>query len=236
MDAGQLYAQVRASILAVATGLSDDQLATHVPACPGWTVLDLLAHLSGLTADVLAGRVDGAGSDAWTGRQVEERRERALADVLAEWEEHAGPFLDLVTAIGAGATRIVADITIHRDDLREALGLPADVDDEAADTVFQGCIAAAGGRLDEAGVPALRLRAGTSEWTVGSGEPAATVAAPAYELFRGLAGRRSLLTMAAWDWDGEAAPYLPVLPLFPPPAETANRLGDADAAHSPTAT
>ena len=56
------------------------------PACPGWTVHDVVAHLSGAVDDALQGRMEGAPSPAWTARQVEARHDQSVAAILAEWE------------------------------------------------------------------------------------------------------------------------------------------------------
>jgi hypothetical protein len=40
----QLYGDSRASLLALVSGLDERGLATPVPACPGWRVLDVATH------------------------------------------------------------------------------------------------------------------------------------------------------------------------------------------------
>ena len=67
------------------------ELAATVPACPDWTVRDLLSHMVGLGADVLAGDEPDDHNSAWTQRQVEARRDRSAADLLAEWRGLAEP-------------------------------------------------------------------------------------------------------------------------------------------------
>ena len=56
--------------------LTDDDGERRTAACPEWRVKDVYAHLAGLCADVVEGRIDGAGIDEWTGRQVEARKDR----------------------------------------------------------------------------------------------------------------------------------------------------------------
>ena len=57
--------------------LDADALAATVPACPDWAVRDLLSHMVGLGADVLAGDEPDDHNSAWTQRQVEARRDRS---------------------------------------------------------------------------------------------------------------------------------------------------------------
>src|SRR3954453_15894833 len=63
-----------------------------VPACSGWRVRDVIAHLSGLATDIASGTLDGAATDAWTAAQVDARRDLSLDDLLAESDD-VGPRL-----------------------------------------------------------------------------------------------------------------------------------------------
>ena len=46
-------------------------LSAVVPACPEWSVRDLLGHLVGLTEDWVQGNLDGYGSNQWAQAQVD---------------------------------------------------------------------------------------------------------------------------------------------------------------------
>ena len=48
--------------------------ATPMPTCPGWTVKELFAHVSGVAADVLAGNIAEAGTEPWVAAQLDEPR------------------------------------------------------------------------------------------------------------------------------------------------------------------
>ncbi len=101
--------------------------ARSVPACPDWTVHDVVAHLSGVSDDVLAGNVADAGRPAWTQAQVQARHDMTLDALLDRWVAGAtrmGP-----AAAGAGAAQMTMDAITHEIDLRHALGAPLpDVD------------------------------------------------------------------------------------------------------------
>jgi len=48
-------------------GLLDEGHAdVAIPACPAWTVRDLIAHLAGLCEDWVVHRLDDYASEAWT--------------------------------------------------------------------------------------------------------------------------------------------------------------------------
>src|SRR6478735_1691502 len=83
-DWGRLYRDNVEALTALARDLRDDQLSTHVPATPAWTVHDVLAHLAGGPADALSGRMDGAPSPQWTARHVDERAAATVDELVAE--------------------------------------------------------------------------------------------------------------------------------------------------------
>jgi hypothetical protein len=53
-------------MVALGRTLDDAQADRVVPACPDWTVRDAYAHQAGVSADILAGRMDGVATDEWT--------------------------------------------------------------------------------------------------------------------------------------------------------------------------
>ena len=59
MELATLYAETRGRLLDLAASTDDERACTPVPALPGWTVKDAYAHLAGLCADMLDGRLDG---------------------------------------------------------------------------------------------------------------------------------------------------------------------------------
>lgn len=216
LDTGAVYSRQREDITQVLTGLAPGQELAPVPGCPGWRVRELVSHLAGLPADIAAGRVDGAGTDPWTAQQVEERRDRTLEQLLAEWAEHA-PFVEEhATSWGPSFQRIGYDITIHGDDLREALGEPLGATDDHG-SVLDGLLAGASGRITAAGLPALRVVTPTRDVVLGAGLPGVTLTlSDDGELGRAVGGRRSSAQLSALAWDGDGAAYLPLLPLFGP--------------------
>jgi uncharacterized protein (TIGR03083 family) len=53
------YQAIQGRLSAAVRSLSPAQLATPTPACPGWTVKDVVSHLAGNVDDALAGRLAG---------------------------------------------------------------------------------------------------------------------------------------------------------------------------------
>lgn len=193
------YRNARHRVGTLAATLDPAQLERRVPATPDWTVRDVLAHLVGLSADVANGRLDGVTSDEWTERHVAERRDRPLAELLAEWDR-AAPAVEADLA-GQRFTgpNAAADLICHESDLHEALGL-GPVDREHWDSPFLATMMLLlGSRLKGIAAVTVTDERGHS-WHCGSGETVAALRADGYELFRGMFSRRSRRQIAAWDW------------------------------------
>jgi uncharacterized protein (TIGR03083 family) len=209
VDVGVVYAGGRERLSALVGELDAAGAATPVPACPEWRVHDVLAHLTGVCADILAGRLDGVATEPWTTAQVDGRREVPLADVLAEWAEVAPPVEAMAKDFGSAGHQWVADLATHEHDVRGALGETGARDSEAV-TVGIGFLAEGFLReVAERGRPTLAIRAGERDWASAPGAPAATLTAPPFELLRATTGRRSLGQIRALGWDGDPEPWLP---------------------------
>ena len=208
-----------------------------VPACPGWSVKDVVAHVTGNCADVLIGNLAGVATPEWTAAQVEARREWKLGDVLAEWDEVGPKFAAMLDDFpGHYGRQSVADLCVHEHDLRGALGSPGERDSDTvalatdfAMTVVVGTCARV------AGLGPLEVRADTQRWIVGTGdavpgddeswwdavaadapppssekEPVGTLTAGTFELFRAITGRRSASQIRKLDWSIDPEPFLPL--------------------------
>ena len=222
MTPAELYADVRLRISDLVRGLPEDLVRTPVPGCPEWTVHDVVAHATGIVADVNAGNLDGAATEPWTCAQVDVRRDRPTDDVLDEWAREAATFEPRLNDAPKGLSRtLLIDLVTHEHDVRGALGTPGGTDGEPYAIARKGFAVGLAKLLDERGLPGLRLEA--PDWSFDAGaEPRVTVRAPhSYEFFRGLAGRRGLPQVLAWEWSADPEPYLPVLNHFGPVPEQA---------------
>jgi uncharacterized protein (TIGR03083 family) len=221
MDAADVYAAGRARVISLATGADPATLEDRVPTTPAWTGRELLAHLVGVPADVAAGRLDGAGSDAWSARQVAERSGRSVAELVEEWRSTAEGFDATLRAGPPGLTGALAtDVVQHELDLHGLLGTSAGESvAEGVDFGLNFMLGWLDRRVREPGLGALRLQAGSQEWTMGEGDVAAAVSTTPLELFRVVAGRRSAAQVRAFEWTGDPTPYLAVLSAFGPLAE-----------------
>lgn len=214
----EIYRAGRESVTRLVRGSSPVQLAMLVRGCPEWTVRDLVAHLTGVAADANAGRMAGAPGERWTQAQVMSRRHRSLGELLAEWEQEGTRLEQGLDGSRAGTT-LAGDAVIHDADLRETYALPSPLSEPAHWAVLETLVRLADRRFRAVGLPRLQVVADGDEWLLGEGPVAGAVRADLYELYRGLAGRRSFDAMAGWDWKVAPEPYLPHLPLFTPPPD-----------------
>lgn len=109
---------------------------------------------------------------------------------------------------------VAFDIWSHEQDIRAAVGLRGEREDERVNYLIGNALETFSRRFAEAGSPALRVLGSSVERVLGEGEPTATIHADDYELLRLLFGRRSLAQIERADWDGAAAPFVPHLHLF----------------------
>ncbi|GAA1558852.1 maleylpyruvate isomerase family mycothiol-dependent enzyme [Kribbella lupini] len=206
-----LYAAGRDRILAAARDFSPAELDRAVPACPDWTVHDLLAHLTGVATDFVQGNLDGAPFPPWTDRQVAPRRQLPASAVLAEWSASSVLLEQLITS-GTTSHPLVcnpyADASVHEADLRGAVGIPRPPREAYLATVEWMLDGAASG-------VAVHTPDGTY-WLESDG-PAAEVPVDSYELFRAVFGRRSAAQIRSWAWSSPeaAAVWSTELPMLP---------------------
>ena len=215
MSIGALYADGRGRISDLVSGLGKEA-AAPVPACPEWSVHDVVAHLTGVCADILGGNLDGVATDPWTAAQVEVRRHRTIDEVVAEWSELAPQVEAMADNFGPAGNQLVADLTTHEHDIRGALSRPGARQSEGVMVATEFVVASG---LDSAlrahELPPLEVRAGEQSWVVGGTEPSGRLEGPAFELMRALTGRRSRRQICALGWTVDPAPYLPAFQFGP---------------------
>jgi uncharacterized protein (TIGR03083 family) len=212
----EAYVEARERIAEMAIALSEEDLQAGVPACPGWTAKDLVSHLAGIATDTMSGVIENAGSEAYTSRQVDERKHKDIAAIVDEWRAaKLETILDgLHPAIAGG---IIGDLFTHEQDFRGAVGTPGGRDSTAFEIALDSYTRFFGRRIKEAGLPALEVKAGDRSWVAGKGDPVGTVSGEPFELLRGLTGRRTLDEVRALEWSTDPEPYLKVFSMYGQP-------------------
>ncbi|MGZ4691021.1 MAG: maleylpyruvate isomerase family mycothiol-dependent enzyme [Acidimicrobiia bacterium] len=214
VDYSTAYCALRGRVIELVTCATDDQLESYAPATPEWRVRDVLAHLVGVPADVLSGNLDGIATDEWTQAQVDARRDRAVAELVAEWEEH-GPVIDpMIPAFGPVAGQFIVDAITHEQDIRGALEEPGARESDSMAIGFTWVGSRVGDIRGGANAGALRVTTESGTHVFGDGEPTATCTTTQFEFLRASTGRRSVRQIETWDWDGDPRLDLLVLPIF----------------------
>lgn len=212
MDATEAYHQTRTRMATLFRTIDDPEVADRaVPTCPEWTVSDLAAHVTGVAVDVMAGRLDGVGTDPWTETQVTDRKGRSLGDLMDEWDA-AGEALETAFAGGTAPDQLVFDTVTHEHDLRTAIDRPDERDNPAIDVGLRFVrdtwpLVAAG-----LSVPPLRVVAGAMEMVVGD-DPETSLELSSFAALRSFTGRRSEAQIRALPWPAGVDPT-PWIPAF----------------------
>jgi uncharacterized protein (TIGR03083 family) len=208
-DLARMYRETRERLTALVAGLDEMDLGVPVPACPGWSVADVIGHLAAIPEDALAGRLTGPPSEEETAAQVARFRGRPMAQTLAGWTELAPRFEEVVAAFKVWPA--VIDVASHEQDIRGAVGRPGARDTEVIREMSGWLLA----RLS----PPVRLHVTVEDTQIQvgpDGEPVLGLTTTWYEAFRWRMGRRSRGQLAALDWSGDPASVLDHLVIFGP--------------------
>jgi uncharacterized protein (TIGR03083 family) len=219
-DYADEYAAARAGVRSFLAH-SDDAIAQLVvPSCPAWTVHDLCAHLVGVPAALVARDNPPRGDNQeWVDRQVAERADRDIAELLDEWDAVGPAFEGLMRKLPQAFGGLVYDAVAHEHDLRGALGRPGGRDGAGVVASVDLLMAMVARDLATVGPTpgTLRVRAGEREWVVGQGDPTVSLTTTPFEAMRLLGSRRSRNQILAAPWDGDIAPFLGALSHMPLP-------------------
>ena len=181
------YVALRARVIDLLRSTPESSGNIVVPCTPEWTVRQLTAHLVGVPEDVLAGRMEGVTTEAWTQAQVERFGHLALLD-LADLFEASAPKIDAIIHNFPQPiiSQFVMDAVTHEQDMRSALGVPGGRDSKAIEVGVGFFL-----NLFEANDPPLSAAledTSVSRWDV----------------LRSLTGRRTIEQMNSLGLDGEA--------------------------------
>lgn len=210
VDLAGLYRDTRTRLVGLISDLDDAALATSVPACPGWAVRDVVAHVVAVADDAVAGRIAGIPSDEHNAGQVARLADVGAGGLLELWAAAAARFEEIIDAFRIWPA--VIDVASHEQDIRGAIGQPGARD----------CAAIQLGTahlLTLLSVPVtLRVVLEDGEHLAGPGGGAAelTLSTSRFEAFRWRMGRRSRAQIAALRWSGDPAPVLDHLCFFGP--------------------
>jgi uncharacterized protein (TIGR03083 family) len=194
-DPGVHYRRSRLRLTALLADADTATWARPVPACPGWDVHAVVAHLVGIVEDALAGELDGTSPPGpeRTGRQVARHRDDDPAGLLTRWDELVGPFEAVIGQ--AGVWPAAFDAVSHEHDVRGALDRPGARDDALVRTAARMMIEG----LNGSAVVEADLGDGPVVTSSGTGATYRLRTTP-FEVFRFRLGRRTVDQVRALDW------------------------------------
>jgi len=131
-----------------------------VPACPGWPVRDVVAHLAGLCEDWVNHRLDGYASGSWTANHVARYPGCTCAVILQMWAHTMKAFADLGDdpEMSPPARWAFGDAVVHEADIRGSLSAGRDPRDAVLLGLEGAIMRWRKEVLRSSGVPTLRLR------------------------------------------------------------------------------
>src|SRR5579859_1439962 len=121
-ELGRLYRDTRQRLTGLIAGLDPAAYETAVPACPGWAVRDVLAHLTAIPEDAIAGRLAGIPDEEFTADQIARFADVPVAEMLDRWSAAGPQFEEVVQAFQIWPA--VIDVASHEQDIRGAIGQP----------------------------------------------------------------------------------------------------------------
>jgi uncharacterized protein (TIGR03083 family) len=206
VDPIEEWSKAQERVIALLEGATAEQVESHVPSCPDWTVRDLFSHMVGLGTDVVAGDEPDDHNETWTAKQVEARRDHTVAQLIEEWRETAEPLRAWMRENGP---RPLGDVIIHEQDLRGALGVPGGKDSGGVALIRDRFAPRVGGRLPEG--TTLGLVGRNWSWASDDGDPEqadVVLHADEFELHRASLARRSANQLRSWTTKGDVEPIL----------------------------
>jgi len=184
------YGRARDRLIDELRGRWAGEATTPVPSCPGWTVRDVVAHLSGLVADVLADVPPPLGTDAMTSRQVAERAALGLDQICDEWAANGPALVPFLTDVPLRGLGLTADLAVHAHDLAEAVG---GIDPPAEETTRTACERYVPALLERAAGLDLALTVNLEgrKWSAEGGTTPLRLSASPTDFLRCVTGRRT---------------------------------------------
>ena len=116
----EAYRTTKSRVVGLVAAVDDDAWSRTVPACPDWTLHDLLAHMVGIPAELGAGRYPSGDLDAWLAAVVDTRRATPVPALLDEWAGAVDDAEPMHTPNGL----LLVDLVVHEHDFRRTVERP----------------------------------------------------------------------------------------------------------------
>ncbi len=201
---GEVYQRSRERLSASLTSLNSTQWEVAVPACPGWSVHDVVAHLVGVIEDSAAGLLNGPPNPEQTAAEVARHQKDAPSELLQAWTSLSPQFERAITEFKIWPACI--DALTHEHDILAALQLPYDANSDDVREIARGLTR---------GLPSS-ISVALDGQLNGNNEAPVRLSTTSYEFFRLRLGRRSARQIQAMDWNPAPPASLDGLVVFGP--------------------
>jgi Mycothiol maleylpyruvate isomerase N-terminal domain len=171
----------------LAESLSPTDLRRAVPACPSWTVFDLIAHVVSMPAAIGNGESPAGTITEWLQSLVEARRDQSVNELTEEWDSLDGAISAILN--GPGGV-LFGDLAVHEHDLRGAVGAPEHSTLEV-EVVLPRTLAGFAKPLRTAGLGAIEVCHVGRSWRSHDSEPGWTLDVTPWEAVRAVNSRRT---------------------------------------------
>lgn len=206
-----MYRDTHARVVDLLTDAGPSAWHLPVPACPGWSVRDVVAHMAAVAGDWADGTLTGAPTDAETAEHISRFTGHASAEVLEAWADSTARLHALARSDGLEPP--LGDIACHEHDIRSAIGKPGARDAPSVAWISD--------RLLTIMDPPVGLRVLVEDGEYRSGPDDGdefVLSTTRFESMRWRLGRRSRSQTLAMDWSSNPAPVLEHLFIFGPAA------------------
>lgn len=201
----------RESHQAICDLITEENEHLPVPACPGWTLHDLLSHVTGVLQDFVSRNTEGAPGSDWTAAHVDRFRDAHIESVKSAWRaalDQAGPIFRRM------GNQLLPDVVTHEFDARGALGNSDERDSARLNAALDVLIQWGDAYYRNAALPPLELRLNGMVRNLGDGEPEAVIDTDPFTASRVLTGRRSEAQIRELDWSADPSPWISSMSLL----------------------
>jgi uncharacterized protein (TIGR03083 family) len=202
------YHATRQRIIELVRALGPDAYEVGVPACPEWTVHDLVAHLCGIPEALTTGNAPTGAVQPWLDSLVVERADVPVPELLERWDACAAGAAGIVDG---GGHQLFVDVVTHEHDLRAAVGRPGARGTAEVRACVQLSLDLLAPAIAEAGLGALVVDSGEVRWASQFARPGCTLRVDPWEAVRTLQSRRTADEVRSLPMSGDVEPYLAVL-------------------------
>ena len=203
----EAYLRTRERVVGLLLPADDALLQERIPACPAWSVQELLTHLVSMPAALSTGRWPTGAIGDWLDELIVERKGQAPEELIAEWRSLDGALPGLLDGPSA---LLFDDLAVHEHDLRSAVNRP---DHQALETaqVLPRALAAFSEPLRAAGLGAIEVRSGDEVWRSHEAVAGWTLLVDPWTAVRAVSSRRTADELRELPSTGKADDYIGVL-------------------------